>query len=129
MPKCGGRPASVVEKAIAWGSVTTARVRPMRRLARNAGTTCGSAAAALSAASLIGGIDVLHGVMTVTQAIGVCGERRQHRHHELLPRRRERPLLVARRSRQRADVVGDVAAVLIGEAAFTTWRHVAANEA
>src|SRR5947209_506194 len=127
MPKCGGRPARVVEKAMACGSVTTARVRPIRRFARSAGTTCGSAAAALSAAALIGGIAVLDCVMSIAQAIRVCGERRHDGHHELLPRRRERPLLVARRTRQRADEVGDVAAVLVGQSAFAPGWHIATD--
>src|SRR3954471_18489546 len=129
IPKCGGSPASVVENAMACGSVTTASVRPMRRFARAAGMICGNALAKPSAAALIGGIVVQRLDMAVAERVGVAGERRHHRHHELLPRGGERALLVACRPRQSADVVANVAAVLVGKPAFFVRRHVAADEA
>src|SRR5687767_1853470 len=123
MPKCGGSPASVVEKAIACGSVTTASVSAITDCSRTSGSSRGSAASALSAAPL-----VIAMAVTGAQRIGVAGERRHDGHHELLPCRDHRPLAVAGGTRQRADVVGDIPALLVVEAALLARGHVAADE-
>src|ERR1700730_7492940 len=126
MPKCGGNPASVVEKAIAWGSVTTASVSPTSRLPRSNASMRGKALAiAFVGTGLIVGIvrDVF-----ASERLGVPRQGWHDGHHELLPRGHQRTLLVAGRSRQGAEVVRDVAALLIVEATFVSQRHVAADE-
>src|SRR4051812_30049685 len=40
MPKWGGTPAKVTEKATAWGMVTSASVKPTRRLPLTCGQCC-----------------------------------------------------------------------------------------
>src|SRR5258705_8903921 len=104
MPKCGGRPASVVEKAIAWGSVTTASVSPTSRLLRRAGRIRGRALMiAFNGAGLIG--SVCRAV--ASDRLGVPRQGRHRGHHQLLPRGHQGTLLVAGLPRQGAEVVGD----------------------
>src|SRR5262245_58071934 len=122
MPKWGGNPASVVEKAIAWGSVTTARVSPISRLPRRTGSIRGKALAmAFIGRNLFGRMPSV----VVSERVRVLCEERHDGHHQPLPRRHERPLLVARRPRQCTNVVRNVPALLVVEGAFFSWRHVA----
>src|ERR1051325_3267345 len=130
-PKCGGSPASVVENAIACGRVTTASVSPTRALRRRAGRIRGNAAATV----LIGALVLrLQGrlqcrAICAAERLGVLRQGRHHGHHQPLPRGYQRALLVPGWARQRADVVADIAAGLVVEAALFAERHVAADEA
>src|SRR5882672_549300 len=126
MPKCGGKPASVVEKAIAWGSVTTASVSPTSRFLRRAGRTRGSALVmAFIGAGPPGSLESA----VVSERLGVPRQGQHDGHHQLLPGGRQRTVLVAGGPRQGAEVERDVTAFLIVEAAFLPRGHVAANEA
>src|SRR6187200_215236 len=122
MPNDGGNPASVVEKAIACGSVTTASVNPTRKLPRSTERMRGKA---LAIAFVVTLIEPVGGHVFASERFGVAREGWHDGHHELAPRRGKRTFTVTRRARQRADVVRDVAALLIVEAAFLTQRHVA----
>src|SRR5215831_5439788 len=126
MPKCGGSPASVVEKAMAWGSVTTASVSPTSRLPRSAGSMRGSTPA--RAFSGRRSARSKRRLLTA-ERFGVADEGRHDGHHRALPQGHQRALLVAGRPRQRGEVIGDVAALLVVEAALLAQRHVAADEA
>src|SRR6185436_20022221 len=105
--------------------VTTARVRPMTRCPRSAGSACGSAVTAFICSSLRVNWTPRAAVASPAERVGVAGKRRHDRHHELLPGRGERPLPVAGGPRQGAEIEGDVAAFLRVEAALGAQRHVA----
>src|SRR5687768_14662484 len=126
MPKCGGNPASVVENAIAWGSVTTASVSPTSRLPRRAGRMRGKALVmAFIGARLIGSVRRV----VASERLGVPRQGWHDGHHQLLPRGHEGTLLVTGRPWQGTEVVRNVPALLIVKAAFLSQRHVAADEA
>src|SRR6478672_1478204 len=124
MPKCGGKPARVVEKAIACGSVTTASVSPTRRLPRSEGRMSGRA-------DLIMFVDtgLSRSVFMACERLCVARQWRHDRHHHLLPCGHERALPITSGARQGTDVIRNVSALLIIKATFFAQRHVAANEA
>src|SRR6185369_3710378 len=116
MPKCGGSPASIVEKAIAWGSVTTASVSPTSRLARTAGSKRGRAlrtafirtksvgcvrrAVAAESVRMRGRARRRGRGARVRRAlprerVRVSRQNGQEVHHHLLPGGHQRPLLIA----------------------------------
>src|SRR4029450_8297540 len=125
MPKCGGNPASLVEKPIAWGTVTTANVRPTSRLPRKAGKMRGKALTmAFIGAGLFGRVQPVF----VSECVSVTRQGWHDGNHQPVPRCHERALLVARRSGQGANVVRNVPALLVVECALFSRRHVAADE-